>query len=258
MILSCRTLETDWVSRLPIRSLIVIFVTFVWSVGKLHIRLRNMPVVILPHRNQICFGIFLDWYCPENWTALAENHQTDPKGSDVMHGFGRTGFGRVGVFGLVNKSARSYDSGEIGPSGQDRAAAIPRMICISEFEITPSCSATLEQASRKERFAKGVILANFGRFSFIERRSHLSKGGRLTGAERSRERKPFSNAFSESSGFPPKWASAPRKIEHSFSLLLNEARPCGEYAPGFDFERFGFQQSFEHSIQKGRSVGQPE
>ena len=48
-----------------------------------------------------CFGIFLDWYCPENWTALAENHQTDPKGSDVMHGFGRTGFGRVGVFGLV-------------------------------------------------------------------------------------------------------------------------------------------------------------
>ena len=75
------------------------------------------------------------------------------------------------------------------------------MICISEFEITPSCSATLEQASRKERFAKGVILANFGRFSFIERRSHLSRGGRLTGAERSRERKPFQMLFPSLPGF---------------------------------------------------------
>ena len=88
-----------------------------------------MPVVILPHRNQICFGIFLDWYCPEGGRALAENHQTDPKGSDVMHGFGRTGFGRVGVFGLVKTNQPVLMTRERSDrAGKIEAAAIPRMI----------------------------------------------------------------------------------------------------------------------------------
>ena len=102
--------------------LIVIFVTFVWSretAYQVEEYASSHPSAQIKSVSEF----FWIGIVRRIGRALAENHQTDPKGSDVMHGFGRTGFGRVGVFGLVKTNQPVLMTRE----RSDRAGKIERL-----------------------------------------------------------------------------------------------------------------------------------